>query len=105
MGYESIVKQSHPLMAWFRVLFKFAILILILIYMDKMVLFGISMSDSIRDMLTNSSFGNVESAGDVVGRLLRAKVDYLNIDPAISITDLFGKSASMLLAHFLGWLP
>lgn len=104
MAYESIVKQQHPPLAWFRVFFKFAILILILIYMNKMILFGISMSDSVRDMITNSSFGNVESAGDVVGRLLRAKVDYLGIDPAISITDLFGKSASMLLAQFLGWL-
>lgn len=104
MAYESIVKQSVPPLGWFRVFFKFMALLLIIIFLPNMIMFGVSMSDSIRNFISNTSFGNVDSAGDIVGKLLRAKVDYLGIDPSTSILSIVGSTASMLIASFLGWL-
>ena len=104
MGYESIVKEPHPPLAWFRVFFKFMLLILLLAYLSRMLLFSISMSDAIRDFITSSTFGSTASAGDTVGKLLRAKVDYLGIKPSTSFKDLFSSTASMFIAQLLGWL-
>lgn len=104
MAYESIIKQSQPPLAWFRVFFRFAILLLILMFMKNMIMFGISMSDGVRNMVSSAAFGDVNSAGDVVGKLLRAKIDYLNIDPGASLLELFTSTASALLAKFFSWL-
>lgn len=104
MAYESIVKETPQPLAWFRVFFKFALFFLLIMFMKNMIMFGISMSDNVRNLISNSAFGDANSAGDIVGKLLRAKVDYLGIDPAISLVDLFSKTASMFIAQILGWL-
>lgn len=104
IGFDSIVKDPQPPLAWFRVFFKYMILLLAIMFLRNLAMFGISMSDAVRNAVVNTAFGDVSQAGDVVGKLLRAKVDLLRISPEVSLWEVMKSGVSELLAQFFGWL-
>ena len=100
IGYESIVKEPHPPLAWFRVFFKFMLLILLLAYESHAALQHFHVR-RYKGFITSSTFGSTAS-GDTVGKLLRAKVDYLGIKPSTSFKDLFSSTGMFMRNSLAG---
>lgn len=88
--------------SWFKAFFKFMILTMSLQFLGKFMIFGISMSDAIRNIVLNSAFGG-SSGMEVIGDLLDARMAMLNTQMTMSFMSVLGASAAKILAVVVGW--
>ena len=104
MAYGLLVDGDPPeSVAWFRIFFKMILLMFIIMYSGRMIMFGISMADSVKNVILNGAFAGGNGM-DTVMDLMDARMDYASTKMSMDLGTFITESVSTFIAYGLGWV-
>ena len=104
MAYGLLVDDDPPeSVAWFRIFFKMILLMFIIMYSGRMIMFGISMADSVKNVILNGAFAGGNGM-DTVMDLMDARMDYASTKMSMDLGTFITESVSTFIAYGLGWV-
>lgn len=101
---HAIFNGDPPLpVEWLRLFLKMIFLLLIMIYSGRMIMFGISMADSIKKMILNGAFAGGNGMDTVMG-LVDARMEYADSKMSTSLWRVLTGDLSSFFLNWLSWL-
>lgn len=104
MAYKAFIEQETVLgVAWFRAIFNFLVLMFLIMYAGRIAMFGISLSDDIKNLILGWSFQGANGISTVMD-LMDSRMEFISIKMSFSFVDFLKSAATTFLTYGLGWL-
>jgi hypothetical protein len=104
MAYKAFIEQETVLgVAWFRAIFNFLVLMFLIMYAGRIAMFGISLSDDIKNLILGWSFQGTNGISTVMD-LMDSRMEFISIKMSFSFVDFLKSAATTFLTYGLGWL-
>jgi len=87
---------------WFRLFIRLALLLFIMLFSGRMIMFGISMADSVKNMIIEGAFAG--QGMDVALDLIDARMDYVDSTMSGNLLQLITGEISNFILNWLSWL-
>lgn len=102
MAYKTLEGEPPLPVEWFRLFIRLALLLFIMLFSGRMIMFGISMADSVKNMILEGAFAG--QGMDVALDLIDARMDYVDSTMSGNLLQLITGEISNFILNWLSWL-